>query len=348
MHMKIHTYIHAIQMTSLPFDDKPWTKRVLLVGCLWLFLFPGLLRAQMEPMYSQYIFNNTVINPAQAGASEQNQFGMLTRYQWLGFDNSPRTQSAYANLQLPRQMGLAVGIYQDKLGPEVRLQLQTDLAYHATLSDTWRLAGGVRLAMTSLRVALTDIPNVDQGDPMLVEDLKSGLLLNVGAGLLAYNDQSFIGLSMPRVFKSLAEVLVSQIGNRNPDAAILEKLPRQLVAYGGTNLPLTDEIQFMPSALFRIGPGSPTQIDINTVFGYADLLDFGPLVRSNLIDRNNYLEAVGFIVGIRFLPNLYFGYVYEYPLTSLNVVTLQSHEISLRLLLNPRQDRQIGSPRYFL
>ncbi len=325
--------------------------RIFLISLgitVWVCLIPATLFAQHEPIYSQYIFNNSVINPAQAGANRENQAGMLVRSQWLGLDGGPRTQSAFANFRLPRQLGIAVGLYQDRLGPEVNLRLQGDVAYHAVLTDQWSLAGGLRLLFSNIRVALTDIPHVDQGDPFLNEDIKTGLLLNVGAGLLAYTPSSYFGLAMPRVFHGDAKILTAQIGNINPDIDLLRKLSQHLYMYAGTSIDLSDEISFMPSALVRFSRGNPAQTDINPIFGYRDLLDFGPLIRTNYIRKNNYMEALGFLVGLRFLPNWYLGYTYEYPLTNLSIITRQTHEISLRFLFRSNHQIRIGSPRYFL
>ncbi|GEM_PF-198342 len=323
-------------------------KTITVLCAFMLALAPVVTHAQQEPMYGQYIFNSTVINPAQAGANDSNYWGVLARNQWVGIDGAPRTESVYANFGLRSQIGLAFGIYQDRLGPEHNLYFQTDISYHARLSESWRLAGGVRLIGSHFRVNLTDIPNVEPGDPYLGQDRSSGLLLNIGAGLLAYNEKSFFGLSMPRVFKSYLNVLNSQAGNAHPDIDFRQHAVRDLFAYAGTNIDLTDEITFIPSTLFKYPVDAPVQLDLNAVFGYNDMLDFGPLVRTNLIEMNDWFDAVGFLVGIRFLPNWYFGYMYEYPLTSLSHATRQTHEVSLRFFWDPKEPERVGSPRYFL
>lgn len=309
---------------------------------LIFMLLPVFAFAQQEPMYGQYLFNNSVINPAQAGAYSANRFGILARNQWMGIDGAPRTESAYANLLLPRRLGLALSIYQDRLGPEVNIQFQTDLAYHTPISDKFSLAGGIRLIAAHLRVNLSDVPNVDPANPFFQENLSSGLLFNAGAGLLAYTPKSFVGLSIPRIFRN-------QIGINQPGLADFRKRENiHLFAYAGTNLDLSDEILFMPSTLFKYIDGAPMQLDLNTVFGYKDILDFGPMLRTNLFEGNDWLDATGFLIGLRFLENWYLGYMYEYPLTNLQTATRQTHEISLRFTWDSRRESKIRSPRYFL
>ncbi len=317
--------------------------KLLSAHIAFIFIMvPVLLYGQQEPMYGQYIFNNSIINPAQAGGYAMNRIGLLARNQWVGIDGAPKTETVYANLRLPGQLGLGIGLYQDRLGPEVNLQFQTDLAYHAKISDKLFLSGGIRLVAAHVRLNLMDVPNVDPGNPFFQENLSSGLMLNAGAGLLLYSGKSYFGLSVPKVFRN-------QIGISKPgDIDFKKKENIHMFAYGGTNLGLTDEIMFMPSTLLKYSDGAPLQLDLNAIFGYRDMLDFGPLLRSNLSGSNNLVDATGFLVGIRFLDNWYMGYMYEYPLTDLRTITRQTHEISLRYTWGARQENRIRSPRYFL
>ena len=317
-------------------------KHIRILTVLALILWTGFLHAQQEPMYGQYLFNNTVINPAQAGANGINLWGALARNQWVGIDGAPRTETAFVNLRLPNNLGLAVGIYQDRLGPETNLQFQTDLAYQAQLSSDWYLAGGIRLIANHIRLDLTSIPNVEPGDPYFNENISSGILINAGAGLLAYSEQSFFGISIPKAFKNQI-----QIGD---DQALdfSTRVARHVFAYGGVNLQLSREMMLTPSFLVKYSDHAPVQLDLNAMFNYGEVLDFGPLLRSNVIEINNWFDAIGFAVGIRFLDNWHLGYMYEYPMTDLVLATRQTHEISLRFFWDTKLQRRIRSPRYFL
>jgi type IX secretion system PorP/SprF family membrane protein len=316
-------------------------KQLITSLTLLFFLMQVPLLAQKEPMYGQYFFNNSVINPAHAGASGTNQIGVLVRNQWMGIDGAPKTITAYANLRLPKQLGLAIGIYQDELGPEVNLHFQTDLAYHARLSEAWFLATGVRFTVSHLRVGLTEVPNVDPRNPYFAVDLSSGLILNTGVGLLAYSSKYFFGVAVPQTFKSHIKISEEEVVD------FQKKEVRSLFTYGGGNFQLSQKFTFTPSAMIQLGK-IPVLLDLNAVFGYKNILDFGPLIRSNLTQIDNWFNSVGFIVGVRFWKNGYLGYMYEYPLTELNQITKQTHEISLRFFWNSRTTKDITSPRLFL
>ncbi len=307
---------------------------VTLLGLLWA----GTVFAQQEPMYGQYIFNNSVLNPAQAGAENINQWGVLSRFQFVGIDGAPNTNSAYANLQMPRNLGFAIGLYQDKLGIEEHLQLQTDLAYHARLSERWMLSAGIRVMASTHEFKFRDLELHDPDDPFFAENASSGILLNAGAGLLLSSHRSFLGVSMPRVFEK--DLQVYDPG----DFVFFQKSKRHLFAYAGTNIPMSQSFMFMPSTLFKYADDSPVQLDLNAVFNFNQTLSFGPLARSNITD--GWLDAVGFLVGLRLGEHWFFGYIYEYPTNNLNLATKQTHEVSLRFIWGRKADR-FRSPRYF-
>ena len=54
----------------------------------------GNLLAQQLPIYSQYILNGFMINPAMAGHDGYTSFNTTARQQWLGFKEAPQTYSA--------------------------------------------------------------------------------------------------------------------------------------------------------------------------------------------------------------------------------------------------------------
>jgi len=278
------------------------------------------------------------LNPAQAGAENVNQWGALSRFQFIGIDGAPNTNSAYANLQLPRNLGFAAGLYQDKLGIEEHLQLQTDLAYHARLSERWMLSAGIRVMASNHDFKFRELDLHDPGDPFFAENASSGILLNAGAGLLLSSQRSFFGVSMPRVFEK--DLQVYDPG----DFVFFQKSKRHLFAYAGTNIPLQQSFMFMPSALFKYADDSPVQLDLNAVFNYQETLSFGPLLRSNITD--GWLDALGFLVGLSLGEHWFFGYIYEYPTNNLNLATKQTHEVSLRFIWGRKTDR-FRSPRYF-
>ena len=66
-------------------------------------LLAGELKAQQLPLYSQYLMNGFMINPAMAGYDGYTAFNLTYRQQWLGFAEAPRTYSASFQSRLYRK-----------------------------------------------------------------------------------------------------------------------------------------------------------------------------------------------------------------------------------------------------
>lgn len=306
-------------------------KKIILIITLGFLYSSGI--AQQIPMYGQYIFNSSVINPAQAGARGENQAGILGRYQWVGIDGAPSTHTAFANLSLPRNLGVAAGIYQDNVGPVRELTFQADVAYSARLTREWYLSSGLRMTTSSMNVDLTNLENItDSGDPMFYRDLNSGFRFNIGAGLLAFTNRHYFGISMPGMLTIV-----------NKDS---HSVSQHLFIYGGSIFDITREITVSPSAMFKNSALAPAQIDLNALVGYNEMIDFGPMIRSNM--AKGWVDAIGFLAGYHLTENWYFGYMYEYPTNSLSTATRQTHEISLRYQWASPRRANYRRPSFFL
>ena len=63
-------------------------------------LFAGIVSAQQEPQYTQFIFNKLTYNPGYAGSFVSPTLTAIYRNQWLGIDGSPKTQILTYNQHL--------------------------------------------------------------------------------------------------------------------------------------------------------------------------------------------------------------------------------------------------------
>ncbi len=49
------------------------------------------LYAQQDALFSQYMFNKLVINPAYTGTRDALSIALVGRQQWVGMDGAPKT-----------------------------------------------------------------------------------------------------------------------------------------------------------------------------------------------------------------------------------------------------------------
>jgi type IX secretion system PorP/SprF family membrane protein len=310
-------------------------KRFIKVRNGIIFIMLSLLyvndaNAQQDPIYGQYIFNNGIINPAQSGVKELNQWGLLRRVQWVGVDGAPTTYSLFLNTSLPKKLGLSLGVYNDKIGPITETSVQADIASHVRISQNWYASVGMRFMLSNLSANLQELKTVQQSDPRFANNMNTGFYFNTGIGALLYNRTSFIGASIPKTFRR-------EIGD---GSKIFSHYDRHYFVYGGHTFGNNKLFSFSPSVLFKYTVDAPLQFDLNFLIGFQDRLDFGPMLRSK--------DAIGFLVGMQLDKNWYLGYMYEYPINDINLVTQQTHELSLRYFWRSKYYKRVKSPRYFL
>ena len=94
-------------------------QEIKLIFGLFLLCFVAVLpaRAQQEPMFTQYMSNPGIINPAYAGSSGNINVNGLFRKQWLGIDWSPTTTTISINSPFKEyEIGLGLTFIDDQIG----------------------------------------------------------------------------------------------------------------------------------------------------------------------------------------------------------------------------------------
>ena len=108
------------------------------------------------PMYSQYMMNRFLLNPAVAGYDGLTTLNLTAREQWMGLPHSPRTVALSADTRLMKSpssrpgrpdrrsvmnllrsgnVGLGGYIYNDRSGLIDRTGLQFSYAYHIRMQQ---------------------------------------------------------------------------------------------------------------------------------------------------------------------------------------------------------------------
>ena len=88
-----------------------------LSALLLLLSLAARVFGQQDPMYSQYIFNGLLINPAYAGTHELFNATFLYRNQWINIPGAPVTGVLSIDSPIESQkVGLGVKVISDKIG----------------------------------------------------------------------------------------------------------------------------------------------------------------------------------------------------------------------------------------
>ncbi|RZA00455.1 MAG: type IX secretion system membrane protein PorP/SprF [Sphingobacteriaceae bacterium] len=323
-------------------------------SCFFFFvmLFISLVcEAQQDAQYSQYMFNGIYINPAYAGYREQLNVHSFYRNQWTGIIGSPKSMSlAVDAIANEGNVGLALQVAADKLGAESSISAYANYAYRLRVgnSESSRLSFGVGLGMMQQSLDGAKLNARDAGDELLAIGNEKELVPDARAGIFYANDRFYAGFS--------ADNLIAQYILNQKNLSIYFQTPKtHFYLTAGMLLPINEDIQLKPSFLLKDDRGGPTSLDINTFVLFGGKFWIGASYRTavklyNKSYLQNNLQKTNSLVGmVDFFAteNIRVGYAYDQTLSKLAGYSGGSHEISVGIIINPKQVVRMLTPRYF-
>lgn len=309
----------------------------LLCGCM--LFFGASLRAQQEAMYSQYMSNMLVINPAYAGNSAGDNITALTRTQWVSVEGAPRSFSLSWDrgsddigdddmYQTYKHVSYGLQLYSDRLGIETSQGIQAFYAYRIKFYKS-RLSFGVSAGVMNYLAAYSQVSTTQGGDPVFQEDVNA-ILPTVGIGALYATKNWYVGLSAPGLLKTTI---------KNNDYQYTVASNNHYFLTGGYIFAVTDNLIIKPSLLLKAIKAEPIHLDINLNAWIQNMVGLGVSYRVKS-------DLVG-VFQLRITPQITLGYAYDFQTTYLKNISSGSHELLLRFEFNRPKNQLVVSPRYF-
>jgi type IX secretion system PorP/SprF family membrane protein len=274
--------------------------------------------AQLYPVFSQYYFNELVINPAYAGAHVQVSATTTYRQQWINFPGAPKTLSFSAHSSFVQgKVGLGLLVNADKIGSYANTDIAMSYSYkikmpHATLS--FGLQG--MMYFVGADFSKLNLKNFDDDSFSPINQMKP----NVGAGIYYNTKDFFVGFSVPFLINSSFQELDTQIltdlqqrRNYFLRAGVIKKLDSK------------GNFKINPSILVRSQEGQPLSADLNAAIIFYDVLSTGVSYRSG--------DAIISFISLKLAEQLHFNYSYDFTSSNLRPFSSGTHEFTLPYLL---------------
>ncbi|MDR0230334.1 MAG: type IX secretion system membrane protein PorP/SprF [Flavobacteriaceae bacterium] len=305
--------------------------KVFSIGTLvCLSLFQTDAFAQQEPLYSQYMYNTTVFNPAYAGSTGAPSIFGQYRTQWVGLEGSPKTATISAHAPLgDSKVGMGITFVNDQIGAMDQNNIAIDFSYTVDLNQDWKMALGLKGAIDLLSVDYDKLSKLHETDPVFKENIKNRFTPNIGAGTYFYNRNSYIGFSVP-------SFLQQKRYNGNDDIVMEQKMTFYLM--GGHVFNLNENLDLKPAVLLKAVSGSPIQADISANFLFYKKVTAGLAYRTS--------SSIAALAGFQVRDGLFIGYSYDATTTKLAQYNSGSHEIFLKFDL-VKKLKIFNSPRFF-
>ena len=179
----------------------------LKLRCSWMICFMMTLTcnpifSQQEVTFSQYMFNQQLINPAYVGAQSYTQLSILNHSQWLNLDGAPETQALSIGTKLSKKIGIGFSAFNDRIGPARNTSSSIDFAYHLKLNENnLKLGLGLKMSGRLNSLDLSNISTVQSGDNLFAFQSQNELNLNFGAGFHIYSPNFYLGMGIPFILE---------------------------------------------------------------------------------------------------------------------------------------------------
>lgn len=303
---------------------------IWMLACL-----PFAAEAQHNIVYSQYLTNGLLINPAYAGSHVQLSATLTYRNQWVNFAGAPVTGTFGAHTSLRKgKVGAGLLATVDRIGSYSNTGIFGSYAY--MIKDPRRngvFSMGVSGGFNNYNADFSDL-NLRAGTDQIFSGFMSELKPNFGGGVFYYNDKVFGGLSVPTILTH------SELFN-----GPLEQLrtPRFYYLYGGVKLPLdprTKKVILTPSLLTRFQDGTPLSVDYNLSIAFEELISLGTSYRSG----DGAISYINFKLSEKF----YVGYSYDWTVSDIRTYSRGSHELMINYRVRLRGvHRDVDCPVFF-
>ncbi len=291
-----------------------------LIFSLLVVIMPAMTFAQQSFTYTQYMNNQTPLNPAFSLLSGTGSLNTLLRKQLTGIEGAPST--FIFNMDLPvESVNGSAGLYvlNDQIAVEHLTEVNGFFAKSVQLNEDLHL--GVSLN-AGLRRYVANYSSLDAYDPEFRDDI-SETRPNLGFGILFYSDHFYIGASVP-------ELTIASLGNASVQKNSYFK--NHYHFSGAYIFENESDFKFKPAIFGTYASGVPFEANVSGTLYVKNTVGLGLNYRTSK-------EAAGLLTINT--KNFRVGYSYQFGTASTNLggVKNSTQEISLSYFLGkPRGD----------
>ena len=302
---------------------------IYIVVLLVISLAEG--KAQQTPVYSQYMLNGFLLNPAVAGAEGYTAANLTVREQWVGLTDGPATYALSFQTRLMQQsrisrskpvrrrgrsasrggkVGLGGYIFNHRNGAVNRTGLKLTYAYHIDLERA-QLSFG--LSMVGYQYSLDDSKiKLEIPDDNLWSGVHQSVFIpDADFGVYLSSKYYWVGISADQLLESAVK-----FGDEGYETMIMERTYNLL---GGYDFMINRDLTLSPSAYIKVAESGIMQLDISSKCYFKQ--DFW----TGLTYRTGHSLVV--LAGVR-VDRLVFGYAYDIGLNGLMKQTYGTHEFT--------------------
>lgn len=305
-------------------------KKLRLIYCLLACTLVSLLSAQFDPQFTQYMYNESFINPAYAGSHEALSLTAVGRKQWVGFSGAPSNITFSGHTPLANnKIGVGLNVMNESIGVMYRNMILLNGAYRLKAGEG-TFCFGLQAGASAYTERLSQVTTIEGNDRQFIQSTPVLWAPNAGAGLYYYTARWYAGVSAPRMLLNTSE------GNAVKTGFVPGSISYYLT--GGYVFELNEDYKLKPSVMLKAAAAAPLQPEVNVQGIFRDKLWLGVGYRLN--------DAIACMLGWQVNSQFRIGYSYDYAVSKLSTFNSGSHEIQLNYTF-AYKNKNYTSPRFF-
>jgi len=305
--------------------------------------------SQQAPLYSQYMLNGFLLNPAVAGSEGYSAVNLTAREQWVGLQDGPATYALSFQTRMLREshirrtssvrrrrksgslfgnVGLGGYVFNHRNGAVDRTGLKLTYAYHIEF-DQSQLSFGLSMVGYQFRLDDERIVLEMPDDEIWMGLHKSVFIPDADAGVYYMAKNYWAGFSVDQLFES-----VLKFGDAGYEQFVME---RNYHLMGGYDLEINRDVIVSPSTHVKLAENGKFQADINGKIYYQQSYWGGLTYRTG--------HSIILMAGVS-VDRLAFGYAFDIGLNSIMKNSFGSHEFTFIAKLGDQTRRHRWLTRY--
>ena len=276
-------------------------KRHLLVILFYISL-SMILWAQSGIKLTDYYNNPIQYNPAYVGVTNGYLVKGTYTSQWLGFDNSPVTQTIDFNRRfLDNRYAAGISAINDDFGAVKNFNLEGNFALHLNLSESLGMVLGLKAGINNFSINYDRLTIFNPTEDVYNYGNLNDSKILVGGGIYLYTKQWFFGFSVPNLLNNrMLDISEIKFYNKRP----------HFYTVIGYDLRINSDVYLKSQILTQIVKGAPLSILFSTKAKIKDRLAIG-------IHYQNK-SLLGAFLNINVNRVLIFSYGYDMAISDLS------------------------------
>lgn len=312
---------------------------LLLVVMLGL---SGLVKAQQDPQFTQFMYCKQAYNPAMVGTDGSICFNALYRQQWVSFPGAPKTGLFGFNMPLDVLGGMGVGFYfaNDQLGAMASNSARLQGSKHFIFDNGGILAAGLDVGIFQQRINGTFVAPQTLQDPAIPSNAGTGgtnapalnkLVPDVGLGLyFTIPNKMYVGVSTTHLSSQELKGATQGSSTVSVGYKLTFDVARHYYIIGGYHFSFAAGDHMVTPNIKIKTDAATTQVDFNLTYMLQRQFWIGATYRLQ--------DAIAPMLGVQdvLVKGLKVGYSYDVTLSKIKGYSSGTHEIMLGYCLKPK------------